>query len=252
MDDTKCLIWNEKMVRGLETRGRDKNSEHHLQQYKASCWIQENANNSSEWQTTEEDTKDRTVTYTDRDKQPSRGKAAAVLRGQDGYVGTAPSSCSGLISGPSARHGIKQTGESWVRAVHRRDWLDHREGGQGRAVQSMAKIITTVLYSVLFTLSRHVYVQETVRLLCICVMNIQTAVDVSDSFTAEFGLKMRQTLWPCPVWPVFKFNQILNLTCLKITESFLGIALKVLNKSYVTTTSSPIEDSTWYTLFPLS
>ena len=31
--------------------------------------------------------------------------------GWDRYVGTAPSSCSGLISGPSARHGIKQTGE---------------------------------------------------------------------------------------------------------------------------------------------
>lgn len=39
----------------------------------------------------------------------------------DGYVYTAPFSCSGPISGPSARHGTKQTGESWVRAVHRRN-----------------------------------------------------------------------------------------------------------------------------------
>lgn len=46
-------------------------------------------------------------------------------------MGTAPSSCSGLISGPSARHGIKQTGEFGVRAEHRRDGLDHREGGRG-------------------------------------------------------------------------------------------------------------------------
>ena len=35
MDGTKCLMWNEKMARGLETRGWDRNNEHHLQQYKA-------------------------------------------------------------------------------------------------------------------------------------------------------------------------------------------------------------------------
>lgn len=79
-------------------------------------------------------------TQTDREraKEPSRGEAKAVLRGGDGYVGTAPSSCSGLISGPSARHGTKQTGESWVRAAYRRDWLDHREGG-GNSLLSLWK-----------------------------------------------------------------------------------------------------------------
>lgn len=55
-------------------------------------------------------------------EKPSREKAEAEL----GYGGTAPS-WSGLLSGPSARHGTKQTGESWVSI--RSDWLDHREEG---------------------------------------------------------------------------------------------------------------------------
>lgn len=66
---------------GEGTGGRDQNNEQYLQQYKASCWIQENTNNSLEWQKTEENTKDRTEIYTDRhiNKEPSRGKRDAVL-----------------------------------------------------------------------------------------------------------------------------------------------------------------------------
>lgn len=62
------------------------------------------------------------MTYRERHRERQRAEQSrtqAGLERRDENVGTAPSSCSGLISGPSARHGIKQTGELWIRAGHR-------------------------------------------------------------------------------------------------------------------------------------
>lgn len=50
MDDTKCLIWNEKNGNrvGDPREGKKQNNEHQIQQDKASCWIQENAVHQNE------------------------------------------------------------------------------------------------------------------------------------------------------------------------------------------------------------
>lgn len=62
-------------------------------------------------------------TWTETKSQAEERQAlcSAVWSEETGYVGTAPSSCCGLISGPSARHEIKHTGESRVRLVYKRD-----------------------------------------------------------------------------------------------------------------------------------
>lgn len=103
----------------MEAPGGDTNNHHHRET--------DGRNEYEEWG-------DRTVEDTHGVKAASRAKhrlGSGHERKKD--VGTAPSSCSGLISGPSARHGTKQTGESRVRAAHRT--TAGGEGEQGGADQ---------------------------------------------------------------------------------------------------------------------
>lgn len=110
MPDMEC-----KMVRGLATQGRDKtmtvttNNPKLIAGFRKMPGIHQNGQRTGQWHT-----------ETDTERQRAeQSLTQAGLEGRDKNVGTAPSSCSGLISGPSARHGIKQTGESWVRAGHK-------------------------------------------------------------------------------------------------------------------------------------
>lgn len=134
------------------------------------------------------------MTYRDRHRERQRAEQSrtqAGLERRDENVGTAPSSCSGLISGPSARHGIKQTGELWVRAGHR---TPGRGEGRDGWISQWENIIITNPWGVIFYTShllRRVTAKDHGTLWSVCPGIMFNELTCSDLYIAQHTIILK-------------------------------------------------------------